>query len=605
METAFIEVDSPDKYLTDVLKEIPTNVILYKTLTGLGATYSELKANRHSIIIEPNVPVITGKCKSPKHEADNLLGVCEGVTIDKIVKYLQSSKDKHYKILTTPESFPKVKEAFQEIRISMYNTCFCLIDEAHKAVKDVDYRTDIVLPMDDFFKFKGKALVSATPIKFSDPRFEERQFKILKINPTFDYVREIDVKPCNNIAMEFKEEVAWLPFINEQNGARPYCIFVNSIDIIYSLITQLDLLDKSSVFCAPKSVDKLKQNKFTECYEDWSEEKMKQFNFFTSRFFNAVDVELDVKPYLIMITDVYFAEQTMLDPYSDVIQIIGRFRNGVTSISHITNTKHELPQRTEEEIKNFIQTSEDVYNTLQTFYDAAPNKGAREAYKAAMDSLPFNKMLDRDGHKNWFAIDNYMNDALVTGYYHDAQSLQKAYLAYKETFDSSVFVAAYHPVTDESMRLTRELKTLSIKEKRKQIVNLLDLLSNNPTQKEHEFKQELIKTDSFIVEAYEMLGRDTIEELNYSYSEIKERMIVAQFLIGAKGTETVQLIKNSFKVGMKYRLTDIKKELIRIFKLLRVTPPNKITAQSINLYFNTKEVWIKKDKALLLVSEKV
>lgn len=211
METAFIEVDSPDKYLTDVLKEIPTNVILYKTLTGLGATYSELKANRHSIIIEPNVPVITGKCKSPKHEADNLLGVCEGVTIDKIVKYLQSSKDKHYKILTTPESFPKVKEAFQEVRISMYNTCFCLIDEAHKAVKDVDYRTDIVLPMDDFFKFKGKALVSATPIKFSDPRFEECQFKILKINPTFDYVREIDVKPCNNIAMEFKEEVAWLP----------------------------------------------------------------------------------------------------------------------------------------------------------------------------------------------------------------------------------------------------------------------------------------------------------------------------------------------------------------------------------------------------------
>ena len=33
--------------------------------------------------------------------------------------------------------------------------------------------------------------------------------------------------------------------------------------------------------------------------------------------------------------------------------------------------------------------------------------------------------------------------------------------------------------------------------------------------------------------------------------------------------------------------------------------PNKITAQSINSYFETKEVWIKKDKALLLVREKV
>ena len=37
--------------------------------------------------------------------------------------------------------------------------------KAHKAVKDVDYRTNIVLPMDDFFQFKGKALVSATPLK--------------------------------------------------------------------------------------------------------------------------------------------------------------------------------------------------------------------------------------------------------------------------------------------------------------------------------------------------------------------------------------------------------------------------------------------------------
>lgn len=604
METVNLEVDSPDKYLTEVLKEIPTNVILYKTLTGIGATYSEIKSNRNSIIIVPNVPVIIGKCKSPKHHNDNLLGVYEGVTIDCIVKYLQASKDNHYKILTTPESFTKVKDAFAELKIKIHDTCFCLLDEAHKSIKDIDYRTDIILPMDDFFKFKNKALVSATPLKFSDPRFDDNQFKILKINPTFDYTKEIDVKPCDNVAMEFKEEVAWLSFINGQSGDKPYFIFVNSIDIIYSLITQLDLLDKSSVFCAPKSIDKLKQNKFTRCYKNWEVDNMRQFNFFTSRFFNAVDIELDVKPYLIMITDVYFAEQTMLDPYSDVIQIIGRFRNGVTSISHITNTKHELPQRSEEEIKSFIQTSEDVYKVLQTFYDAAPNKGAREAYKAAMDSLPFNKMLDKDGHKNWFTIDNYMNDALVTGYYHDAQSLQNAYLEYKETLDSSVFITAYHPVTDETFRFTRELKTLSIKERRKQIVNLLGLLSNSLTQKEHEFKQELIKTDSFIVEAYDLLGKETIEELNYSYSAIKERMIVAQFLIGAKGTETIQLIKNSFKVGMKYRLTYIKEELTRIFQLLRVTPPNKITAQSINLYFETKDVWIKKDKALLLISEK-
>ena len=55
------------EFLIDALKregynEIQSNVILAKTLTGIGATHCELfQAKRHSIIIEPNVPVIIGK----------------------------------------------------------------------------------------------------------------------------------------------------------------------------------------------------------------------------------------------------------------------------------------------------------------------------------------------------------------------------------------------------------------------------------------------------------------------------------------------------------------------------------------------------------------
>ena len=54
------------EWLLDVLKRIghsmiPSNSILDKTLTGLGATHSEINSKRSSIIIEPNVPVILGK----------------------------------------------------------------------------------------------------------------------------------------------------------------------------------------------------------------------------------------------------------------------------------------------------------------------------------------------------------------------------------------------------------------------------------------------------------------------------------------------------------------------------------------------------------------
>ena len=143
------------QYLSDVMHEIPTNSILSKRIPGCGATTLELNTNHNSIIIVPNVPVINSKCQ--KYE--NLLGVYETVTVDDIAEYLREHNI--YKIMTTPESFPKVKNACERCGLNIYRDFFLLDDECHQLVKDVDYREDIVKPMDDFFKFERKALVSA------------------------------------------------------------------------------------------------------------------------------------------------------------------------------------------------------------------------------------------------------------------------------------------------------------------------------------------------------------------------------------------------------------------------------------------------------------
>ena len=67
MQTEEIKIHNGE-WLTDALKRqgyenIPSNVILDKTLTGLGATHTELHSNRNSIIIEPNVPLSLKKQK--------------------------------------------------------------------------------------------------------------------------------------------------------------------------------------------------------------------------------------------------------------------------------------------------------------------------------------------------------------------------------------------------------------------------------------------------------------------------------------------------------------------------------------------------------------
>ena len=84
------------QYLSDIYS-IEPNTILCKTLTGLGATYTEIKAKRNSIIVEPNVPPIIGKCNDKKHKKDNLFAVKKDVSISSVAEYLsQTIKQKKY-----------------------------------------------------------------------------------------------------------------------------------------------------------------------------------------------------------------------------------------------------------------------------------------------------------------------------------------------------------------------------------------------------------------------------------------------------------------------------------------------------------------------------
>lgn len=606
METRYIKIskneDNKIQYLKEVLSEIPSNTILYKKLTGLGATYGELKANRHSIIIEPNVPVIIGKCNDPKHKDDNLFGVYEGIYTEDIIKYLEKSKQKHYKILTTPESFKKVKDAFETIDMDIRFTCFLLFDECHKVTKDVDYRNDITLPLDDFFDFEKKALVSATPIEMTDPRFEKQGFQIIEIEPTFDYTKNILISHTNNVLRDTKDVLSLIRRKNDNDNNQCNCFFINSTDVIYSFMKQMKILDDSTVFCAPKSVDKLKQLKFKNAYPKWSRDKMKKNNFFTSRFYNALDIELDEQPDVIIITDIYFAEQTMTDPYSDVIQIVGRFRNGVSNIIHISNTNQDLPKRSTEEIRQFIRSSEDIYNVLTSYYTTATSKEARDAYRSALESLPYNRLLDKNQNKNWFAIDNYINEEILKGNYHDKDSLINAYKSI-DAFNVEM-MNFYYPLGDKE-RLKRESKSVSIIEKRKIIVSQLEMLGECNTEMDMEFKRDLIWTDSFLVEAYDCIGKEEIERLNYSQPKIKEAMILKQYKSKSQGGETILLIKNSFKIGKKYRLDYIKKEIKRIYELMEVPPHKAITSRTIDEFFHTDNAWIGKDKAKLIISEKL
>ena len=552
------------QYLSDVMKEIPSDCILSKRIPGCGATTLELNTNRNSIIIVPNVPVIISKCG--KHP--NLLGVYEGVKENKVLEYIASNAVR--KIMTTPESFCKVKSACEKLGINIYSDFFLLMDECHQLITDVDYRIDIVMPMNDFFLFKRKALVSATPIGFSDPRFEENLFYTEDIEADYDYRQDITVTHTYNIAKAVEE------YLKTHNGA--VCFFVNSVVEIYSLMKHFDLLEESSVYCAPKSRNKLKaEYGFPNAYTEWSSETMRKYNFFTGRFFTAFDLELDYKPDLVMITDPYTAEYTILDIDTDCIQICGRFRNGVNSATHIYRATPETVVKSKERIEWEISAHEFAYETINTLYNSADTRESRFAFGEALEILPFRKFQYPDFTKNWFAIDNEINAVVAKGRYQSRTSIMELY---KEChFFNPTFSSCEYDEEDKGFKIIRSAR--SVKDKRRKMIELLSNIEEPTSEYALDFKNEMRKIDPFIVDAYEALGKDRIEKLRYNQKKMKADMILAE----RKGNKVVRLIKNKFSVGRDYLNETIVNEITQIFETLNIHPEKEIKPSIILDYF--------------------
>ena len=581
-EIAISIIDGKIQYLSDIYPVIETNTVLKKSITGIGATYSEIKAPRHSIIIEPTKPVIYGKTASSQHKGDNLLGVYEGVLQDIIIDYIENSihQNKWIKILTTPESFRKVLDAFNNLGIDIqHDGYFLLFDEIHRTITDSNYRENITLPMDFFFGCKNKAIVSATPPKtVIDKRLKD--FQIVTVVPDFDYKKDVTLYATNNVLQRTRELLEELKADN-----RPIFIFVNSVSIINSMIKQLDVRDESAVFCSSQSFVNVKCNEFQSVYEHWNKEKMAQYNWLTSRFFSALDIEIAEAPNVVMLTNCFRTDYTMIDPYMDAVQIVGRFRNGVNKISHISNFDKRIPIKSRDDLKESVKSMMEVYRYLGIMAKSAPTATQREAFLDARSVVPFSRFLKENGEADPYKIDNYFNEEAVKSLYNNSQRLVDAY---NESGFFNLIYKCSNYIYGDFERLKIDRNTTSIKEKRKEIVAQLERLGNCYTMSDFQLKRDLEFADSLIVEAYEILGREEIERLNYSHSKIKAAIILKRHQEKAHSTDAINLINISFHAQQWYSSNYIKSKLIKIFSEFGI-PIKGVTAKTIKEYFEATE----------------
>lgn len=545
---------------------IPTNTILNKTLTGLGATHSEIHSKRNSIIIEPNVPVILGKL----NDKENLEAVYERCTPHTINKYLKMDIP-YKKIMTTPESFKKIRKAAMELNINIYKEYFCLFDECEKLTQDIDYRRKISQPIYDFFQFEQKALVSATPLEMSHPEFERQGFQLIKIEPDYDYKKDLELIVTNSYYKRLRI------VLDNLKDSKHICIFFNVTDGIGDLIDNLKVTDYK-VFCSQKSVEKLKKRGIINAYEQ-IDYPLAKYNFFTCRFYSALDIlNGKHKPDILILTDLRTAQWTMIDPFTEAIQIQGRFRkkgkDDVTynSLTHITTIDPNIRVRSKGEIRNRIDQFIANYNLLKEQRDGTEDEFKQKAILEDMESLKYQDLIDERGDINPFSIDNLYNEERVRAYYQSADALYQAYLA------TGFFNVTYNNVTecvgDDDIERLNNTK-VAIKQ-REQLVNLIVRMEEwfSMGKITFEEKQELLNLirkqpeGDDILSAYYKIGKDAIVSAEYKKQLIEKKVKEYDKAQAQKlrfSPKVLNEIKAEFPLGIYLPKEDIKQRLQLIY----------------------------------------
>ena len=574
MEIKEITIDKGQR-LSDIMAEIESHTILHKTVCGIGATTLELNCPRHSIIIEPNVPVIKGK--ELKHPY--MFGVYEGVTVKMIEKYLYDNEDGYKKIMTTPESFGKVKSAMRKTGTDMYGNFFLLYDECERLIKDVNYRRSITLPTTDFFRFERKAMVSATPIVPSDPRFEEQGFVMNRIVPTYDYTQDIEIIQTNNAMTMFRSVL--------KDMDESICIFFSSTDGIESIVERTGIKGNTSIFCSTESMDKLKSHGFTDVYDSIMVEngyaQLNRYNFFTSRFYSAVDIELEYKPVVIMLTELHSAPHTMIDPATDAIQIAGRLRNGVKRLLHITNADKKIEYMSREELEKYLDSSHAAYTNVKGMFIKAEEKGETDQYRQAYKAMDYSRFILPNGQTDYFMRDNAFHDELVKAYYKKISDIRKAYR------DTKAFNVSYrYQRIALSDKESRKLRTpISREEANRIMFKLIHGTAKSKGKKYNRLLLDELKSGcELMTEAYRVLGAKRIKEIGFSDAALRQAISEKQTSDKERGYGLITAVYNEFSENTWYSNQQINGKLKQVFDTFGIRYDGRGIAKKICNYFD-------------------
>lgn len=299
--------------------------VLHKRYTGIGATYCELNAPRHSIIVFPFR-------RLAKEKADKYNGLFVGTDFNnksttpyQIKKFLRSETVKFKKICVVADSISKVIDAIEDIGNNPYKDYFLVLDEVEILQMQSGFRNRLPLCFDFFKLFIKKCFVSATLLEFNDSEISNL--------PKFEVMVDNEIKPALNIIRYSKDPHVGVAnrlssFIGKSGNYREGDKFFIGLNSITGILEMLDVFEKAkiddiSVLLGEGSKERV-NSKYTK--RDIQNGKLpSMINIATCAYWNGIDIEEEFFPIAISLNTQFHH----IFSFENLVQFFGRCRKKI------------------------------------------------------------------------------------------------------------------------------------------------------------------------------------------------------------------------------------------------------------------------------------
>ncbi|POY37144.1 hypothetical protein C3K47_08790 [Solitalea longa] len=570
-------------YITKAFKVLPSNAFIDKGRCGIGGTTLCLITLRHSIIIVPTVGIIKNKMRSDATNKDRnsairkIFGVYKGITISAIKAELLQS-DGFFKIMTTPDGFKKIIKAAEE-SISLdrlYSDFFVLLDECHTSVTE-KFRKRILDPFKWLWNFKNKSFISATPFYFSDERIKQLDYYKIRFNePYLGYITVVEtftIKSCVNYFLSHADSFP---------GNLHF--FYNSVTEIAELIRYVGIND-CNIYCADKEENMERMDDVSVFFNpEPVKGEYKKINFYTSRYFEGIDIE-DENATIILVTDVN-CRHTKVGIRNKGVQAIGRIRSIPYALYHITNHRK----------KHFMKTIESFYTEyrfhamklIENYNQYVDECKANNVKPLTEEIEKIQSFSDIEANQiatlNDTKLDQFVNEDLCN---EEFNHLSFIIYAWEESGYKVELKKFHKPIESSPSKEKRKSK----RDKLKATIDLMEKLEQGKKESLFSFNDAALGnikiSDPFAFEVYYELGKEKIEELNFSIKDLQKELILKKNEKAENQLNKLLIVE--FIVDETYAKEYIKTKLQELYDKVGLKETAKATDLQKRGWFTTQE----------------